>query len=263
MRRRAAVLVAVSSALAGCGAEAPTPPGDRPGAEAAPEESPLAAYPGFGHDPEADEARHMAEEVERENLIAACMRRKGFHYTPAPAVDGGLVSEAELEREEREETAYLESLSPSEWKAYSLALAGVPDLNDEGSTAPTGGCFAEADRAIPGVYRAAGELAMEFERMEEVIARDARVRAAEQRWSECMGRAGHGYATPRALVAAPDRWTAAQATDEALDEHDAALAAGERCEGEAGLREAEETARLDHETAFVERYRDVLDRYGR
>jgi hypothetical protein len=70
------VVVLVATAAAGLGA----------GARPAEPRSPLAAYPGFGHDPEADEERFTTEEQRREELVAACMAARGFLYLPSPSV---------------------------------------------------------------------------------------------------------------------------------------------------------------------------------
>jgi hypothetical protein len=217
--------------------------------------SPLAAYPGFGHDPAGDEARFANEERTRENLVAACMKRKGFPYSPSPSivVDDGL-SRRQVKRlvDADPNNRHLASLRPAAYRAYSLALAGVPDANEP--SGPIGGCLGEAARAVPGVYAAYGALLEPFERLQAEIASDPRVVAAERRWAECMRGRGFAYAGPRDLAAAHDG---------SPTPPPAAAASGRACEERAALRAALAEARHVHEARFVDRHREVLERFGR
>jgi hypothetical protein len=230
----------------------------RPGA-APPRQSPLAAYPGFGHNPQADENRCENEERERENRIASCMQSKGFRYVPETSVtvDDSLTAEQAYAAADPN-GPYIASLSRSEWRRYSLALAGVPDADDQ-SAAPAGGCIEEAYDAVPGVFAAYNALREPFERMQRRIATDRRVVAAERRWSLCMQSLGYSYRNPRELAAAPDGPDGASASAVALFE--AATRADPGCRTQAGLNSALARARIGYETAFVRRYRTILDRF--
>lgn len=96
--------------------------------------SPLATYPGFGHNPQADEAQYRREQVSREQLIARCMQAADLRYTPAPDIQKPQRSERGQSRaaavpvdvNER----YARSLSGAERTRYYVALYGVPDPND-------------------------------------------------------------------------------------------------------------------------------------
>ena len=260
MRRVRIPLFAIAASLAaGCGATAPEQAERKPAATSVASRlvSPLAEYPGFGHDPERDDTLLAREETARENFVARCMRAKGFQYVPEPAVEvDDSMSRDELWNQPDPNGDYVASLSPAEVRAYSYALAGVADLYDEAG-GPTGGCYAEADEAVPSLAATYAPVHEAYEVLEARIPRDARVRAATRRWSACMRERGFAYATPRALVAAGDTATA----DEALLH--AAFAAGGACEAAAGLAAATEAARYDIEVELVKRYRDVLESYPR
>lgn len=229
--------------------------------------SPLAAYPGFGHDPDADEARYSQEDRSREGLIAACMEVKGFLYVASPAVVvEGRMTKAQLWAlvEADPNRQYAKSLAPDKLTSYNLALARVPDANDPG-LGPIGGCIGSAHRAIPGVYAAYGALLEPFEQLQAHIASDARVVAGEERWAACMSEHGFTFRTPRELRASLDehRNQARGATDLARlkAEHARALTGGALCEKSTGLKEAIASARVEHESVFVERHQEVLERY--
>lgn len=237
--------------------------------------SPLAAYPGFGHHPQADDALFEREEAARERMIGQCMAAAGFEYRSAPSIDADdypdLASALAAARTDPNEL-YVSSLDPAERERYFVALYGVPDpysesaanLHDPASTLG-GGCTAEAHRAIPGVYAAKNALRDELAILEQTVRTDSRVLAAEQRWSACMAERSHSYATPRDLHAEIDE-TLAQAevfarppAPEVAREHGSALADARVCDGQAGLRSAVVTARIEHEAAFVDAHRAVLD----
>ena len=244
------VLVLVGTA---CGAGEPAT--DRPARETAPPSapvSPLAAYSGFGHDLEADEARQPAAEVAYENAVAACMQRRGFYYAPSPSVDA-----SDMSREEAWSTAdpngdYMDSLTPRRFEAYSFALAGVPDVNHESpppSTAP--GCLDVARRKVPGVYGAFYALEDEYRAMRRAARADPSVVAARRAWAECMRQNGFGFAT----------WNELRKAEPGGTRESAATAAGLACDEETRLNEVATATTLAHETAFVERHRATLDHY--
>jgi hypothetical protein len=258
--RRLAVLVLLPT-IAGLAWAAP----DRR-AEAA-GDSPLAKYPGFGHHADADEARFSREEEARERLIAACMRKKGFPYSPSPAVvaDDSLTADQAWELVENDpNNRFASSLSRLERVRYHLALAGMPDANNPGSR-PVGGCIAAAHQAIPGVYAAFNALREPFEQMQARIASDARVVMAEARWATCMRELGHDFSTPTELKASLDAALTKPRSAAELDalerDYEKALAAGSQCDATTGLGRTVAAATFDHEAAFVNEYRSVLERY--
>jgi hypothetical protein len=236
--------------------------------------SPLAQYPGFGHNPQADEARFEREDVARERRISQCMERAGLRYTPAPAVRNPPVTAAREGRDatrairvDRNET-YARSLPPAERTQYYLALYGVPDPNSETGPLwsprnPTGGgCVGDATRAIPGVYSARSALVREFLDLRLSIPRDPRVAVAEQRWSVCMRARGFNYASPRAVHAALDSAAGRGVlTPEIKERHQQANAAARTCGAESGLDATVAQVRADKEAEFVSAHKDVLDRH--
>ena len=214
-------------------------------------ESPLAAYPGFGHHPRADELRYKGEERRREELIASCMRKHGFVYSPSPSLEPE--SSSVMPDRAGPNEHYVGSLTPSRQRAYWLALEGTADPSDESGLSKSG-CLQDAHAAIPGVYAAANALREPYEDLQDAIASDQRIDDAERRWSSCMRSAGYSYATPRDLVAAGD-------TASPPATHDAALEAGEACRRDVDLAATYADVTVEHETRFVERYRDVLEKY--
>lgn len=231
-------------------------------------QSPLAAYPGFGHNAAADEARFEQEERTREQRVAECMRTTGFQYTPAPSVDAASIRSADEARAASEDPneRRAAALAPEQRRAYWMALYGVPDpysvdaseLHDPAS--PTGGgCKAEAVRAIPGVYAAAAALTEEYVAMRRAVAEDARVKAAEGRWAECMRGRGHNFDSPSQMhrdlaVAARSDRAQGRAKIREIDP------VARQCGQSAGLDAAVATVRTEKETAFVAQHRATLDR---
>jgi hypothetical protein len=231
--------------------------------------SPLAAYPGFGHDHDADEARFRRQELARERAIARCMQRAGFEYTPMPAIVNPTVGEA-LSAREHPNARYVASLRPVDRTRYNLALYGVPDPNDEGNLwdprSPTGGgCWGEAMRAIPSVYAARSELARPYQAMLRTVQQDARVRAAERRWAECMRGHGYQYASPLALYGEVDRAAiggrAGRSMVELQQRNQEARAPARECSSSTGLDSTIRSVRTEKEGEFVREHRDVLDRH--
>src|SRR5688572_27186834 len=119
-----------------------------------PQVSPLAQYPGFGHNNAADEARYRREQSARQRHIAECMRAQGFTYTP-------VVEQTNPSRPARERqpaalppTAnrqFAESLPADRRLAYNRALYGVDDPNDpsglwDPESQTGGGCWGDALR---------------------------------------------------------------------------------------------------------------------
>lgn len=238
-------------------------------------QSPLAVYPGFGHHPQADDARFEREELAREGMIEGCMAAAGFEYQSAPSIDVDDYPDLEsalAAAQENPNERYVASLAPVERERYFVALYGVPDPYSESAddlhdpeSLVGGGCAAEALRTLPGVYAAKNALRAELAALEREVAMDARVLASEERWSPCMAARGHSYATPRELHGEIDE-TLAQAeafgrppSPEVAREHGLALADARVCDSQAALRSAVAAARREHEAAFVEAHRTILD----
>ena len=246
-----------------------------------PPDSPLAAYPGFGHDTAADEARFDNEEQQREDMIAACMQQQGFQYTPEPALaadDSMTLEQAWESAQNGPNELYIASLTPTQWTSYSMALAGVPDANDPSSPSNSG-CLHDAYTAILGVFAAYNALREPYEDMQDDIAKDTRIAAVEQSWSTCMQGSGYSYANTSALAADPDTWTIPPTTgppgtepedadsspDPVLDARwiafETTISAGQSCEDQVGLQAVYDEVTIDHEAQFVQTYKDVLDSY--
>jgi hypothetical protein len=274
VRRVAAWLVAATvAALALSAIQSPQASG--------PASSPLAAYPGFGHDPVADENRFNADEQTRESMLADCMQAKGFYYAPSPSIyaDGSMTREQAAALAANDpNNRYTDSLTPSQWEQYSLALAGVPDANDAGG-GETGGCLKQVYDAVPGVFAAYNALREPYEQMQESIASDPRVVAADQQWSSCMSSSGYAYDSPSEMTATPDEAAtesptttssetqpgttgdSAAASDAAVADYEAAGDVSNGCTTQSGLDAAIAEATNDKETAFVNQYKDVLEYY--
>ncbi len=239
----------------------------------APAQSPLAQYPGFGHDHAADRARYRRQEVAREQAIAQCMQRAGFRYTPAPSEVNRRAANAKeaLATRQNPNERYVASLSPEARTRYNLALYGVPDPNDEANLwdpkSPTGGgCWGEVMRDRPSVYAAQNELNEPYLRMLRSVTEDPRLRAAEQRWAECMAARGFTYANPRALESETDRAAvqgppAGRSMADVQQRNQQARTAARECNAAAGLDSALESVRVEKETEFVNAHRPVLDRH--
>ncbi|MFN2564462.1 MAG: hypothetical protein ABR499_05555 [Gemmatimonadaceae bacterium] len=238
-----------------------------------PAQSPLAEYPGFGHDHQADTARFQRQEAAREQAIARCMQRSGFEYTSMPAVVNPRIPRAReaLPTRQHPKARYVASLGPAERTRYNLTLYGVPDPNDEENLwdprSPTGGgCWGEAMREIASVYAANSELMAPYLAMVRSVAQDARVQAAERRWAECMRARGYQYASPLALHSEVDRAAVqgpppGRTMAEVQQRNQEARAAARECNSSAGLDSTMKSVRAEKEGEFVRDHKDVLDRH--
>ncbi len=248
-----------------------TPAGAR--SQLAPAHSPLAAYPGFGYDHQADEARFRRQELARERAIARCMQRSSFEYTPmlAVVVNTRIPRAREAPSPRLHPNArYVASRSPTQRTQYNLALYGVPDPNDEGNLwdprSPTGGgCWGAAMREVPTVYAAKTQLMEPYRAMVQSVAQDARVRAAERRWAECMRARGYRYASPLDLRSEVDRAAIhgpppGRSVAEVERRNQEARAPARECDLSAGLGSTLESVRVEKETEFVRDHQHVLDR---
>jgi hypothetical protein len=233
--------------------------------------SPLAVYPGFGHNMQADETRFDRESLAREQLIARCMRQQDLPYTAVPPIRiDEIISPGETPKPLIDPNAeYAESLEPDERQAYYLALYGIPDPNDPRADrlhdpdSPTGGgCSGEAFRTIRGVYAAQSDLNEQYIAMRRSVMQDERVKAAEQRWSACMQDRGYEYASPRDLLAALDQATLQEAIiTELTQQHQQAMDVADTCGTEVELEITVAEVRVDKETAFVKVHQDRLTRH--
>ena len=227
---------------------------------------PLAAYPGFGHNPERDEARFDAEERERENLIAKCMTDKGFFYEPSPSVritDDGPSAEELMENFSNDANFnYLKLLSPQDRERYYMALAGVKNEYDY---VKYGGCAGQALKAVTSVYAAASRLREELRELEADILNDPEVRSATQEWAECMKAEGTNFSNPTEVHRWRDDQIGKLRSEQQRSEADRfaewALELGRRCEESSGLKSAKIASRVRHEDRFVDEHKDTLERH--
>jgi hypothetical protein len=246
------------------------PPAHPQGAAAA---SPLAAYPGFGHNAAADEAQYRREQTSRDQSIARCMQSAGLRYTPVADVQRPLHREtgqsrtaaAPVDVNER----YARSLSGAERTRYYVALYGVPNPNGESAGAlwdprssSGGGCWGDALRAIPGVYAARSALAADYVALRRSIRDDPRVTAAQQSWGECMRARGFAYSSPRALAASRDSAAVMKRLGpEMQQKYELAAAASPACLTESQLVSVISAVRNEKESAFVLAHKAVLDQH--
>jgi hypothetical protein len=226
----------------------------------APGESPLAAYPGFGRERDPDRARYQRQQIALHRYIAHCMQQAGFQYTPVSSV-------VNAPAPPDPNKPYVASLSPERRTRYNLTLYGVPDPNDESNlwdpSSPTGGgCWGEGMRAIPSVYKAKSELMTQYHAMQRAIARDPRVRAGEQRWSECMRSRGFSYARPQSIHAGQDSGAIRGAlTPELQRQYREAMEVSPECATAVRLDSIKAAVRIDKEADFVRAHKAVLDRH--
>ena len=216
--------------------------------------SPLASYPGFGHNPAADEARFRREDAARQRRIARCMTEKGFDYQPPadetnPARERGS-AQAQAKRSSGADAAA--ALPADRRVAYYLALYGVEDPNDPqrlwNPTSETGGgCWGDALRTFPGVFAARSALAEELAQMRMAVFEDSEVRAADARWGQCMTGKGHKATSVHDVVA------------EGGPPSGAVTAAVGQCRVSSGLDAAVARAALQKEAEFVTRHKARLD----
>lgn len=178
---------------------------------------PLDKYPGFGRSADAalrDDTVAYWEAFQREQLIADCMAVAGFAYVldvafPTEAVvaiaEGqGLVSSeagmlADTSPSARND-AYVEALSATERDRYFQTLyaerAGDIMMAEETGRIPDGrgddfargGCFGDAEAAIPGIWHLPRQLSDELEAMRASIDDSAELRDARRQYAACTRR---------------------------------------------------------------------------
>jgi hypothetical protein len=235
-----------------------------------PAQSPLAAYPGFGHDPDGDRRAFAAEEAKRQQAIGQCMRSAGFQYVSEVAQSVSAADAARTERRSRTAPVspnerYRQSLGAEERTKYNMALYGVPDPNDptnlwNPASGTGGGCWGEAMRGFAGVYAGANALRDQYWDMRQAIGKDRRVVAATAKWSSCMSGKGFNLASVQELTSAQaNMGMIRDKPTMSPDQVAAATSASGACLSEAGFEEAVQTATLEAETAFVAKHKAVLE----
>lgn len=236
--------------------------------------SPLAKYPGFGHNPEADEAQFEREELAREQRISRCMEREGFSYWPMTSVvleDFPSPREAMAAIRDNPNDRYVTQLSEERRLRYFQALHGIDDpnaLEAERLRNPldplAGGCAADAFRSIPGVYSAKSALTEEVHALRQAVLNDQRVKGAEAQWSACMQKRGYNLASPRDVRRQMDidmaqNWGNPEAQKSLGAKHRAATESSMSCAQESNLAAVVAAVRVDYEREFVKKHQKFLD----
>lgn len=231
MRTRPVLLAATAAIaavlLAGCSSQ---PAADD---ELGYEDSPLSKLLGWGDgadfDEEAAQAESMASQKEIEELVAECMQKEGFEYTPQKVDESMYSSSSSGEwnpddrdwvaqygygmfnwpgRDEPAEASedpngpYVESLSESERTAYYEALYGAPPEEEATSEATTmqydwttAGCYGAAQHEV---YPEDGTALAEFDdltnAMNEMYSSfydGTTVTEPDREWAACMTEKGY------------------------------------------------------------------------
>jgi len=230
-------------------------------------QTPLSEYSGF-QDFNKDKQRYEKEQQIREKLTAECMKDKGYSYFPtrsievAPEMGLGPEELMDLTKDPNEE--HVKQLASEEYKAYYMALYGVPDPNAEDLSIDFntgGGCAGEAMRSTLSVFAARIKLAKEYRAMEEAIKDDPAVVSAKQNMLRCMEAKGYSSSPPDAP--SPDDIERLSREDPEKMQQivlDAVKRQVVSSDCLSPLNEAKLKARIKHEKEFVEKYQDVLER---
>ena len=245
--------------------------------------SPLSVYPGFRDNEsggrEKDREQQMLEEQQREQMVAECMKNRGFKYTPAQTVvirhDDDYTTQELLDMLEQPDPddEYLSQLSEAERLAYNLALYGIPDPNAEDAEAyenvDPNACWSIANRKIPGIYSIAGGLAEERRALDKAIASDKKIEDAVRAWSRCMEAKGFQYESPNAIKTAIGDLEISlrnedpnKARQQIIAAFDPIMTAGKSCDQEVGLSYITKKVIYEREQAFVDEHRDLLEKSG-
>ncbi|NOK62290.1 MAG: hypothetical protein GFH27_549331n29 [Chloroflexi bacterium AL-W] len=233
--------------------------------------SPLATYPGFGHDLAADEARFDRESMARELLIEQCMVQKGYAYEVVPPIRASstVSSEEIVTAMDDPNVRHAESLSVEQREDYYMTLYGVADPNALGADElydkdrpGGGGCQGEAFATVPGVYAVRGQLNEAYIELRRTMTEDTRVHAAEEAWSACMADLGYPYNTPRDLLAEMDEATLTGNVTEVFEQqHRQATEDGRACGAKTNLDATIAEVRAELEGTFIEEHQVVLDQH--
>ena len=201
--------------FAGCASSSPTPDASSAG------ESPLTPYLsaiyGVDADPTARNAQFAERQKKTETLVAACMKEKGFDYTPVTDV-GGFTSGEEQKPDDREWVAqngygmlsslgdststdpnadYVASLSESERNAFNEALWGQYATGeatgefDPEKAGCQGAAQAEAGQLNPLESDEFADLRQAFQDLSAEVGALPEQQKADSDWSSCMADAGY------------------------------------------------------------------------
>ena len=235
--------------------------------------SPLAAYPGFGHNPKADETTFNQQEIARERIISNCMKQKGFPYTSTTPIriKDDATSRQYGTSKENPNVRYAQSLSQQQRQGYHMALYGVVDPNalsiDElfdSSKPGGGGCQGEAFSAFTSVFAAQSVLNEQYIDLRQSIQVDSRVQAAEKRWSECMRGRGYQFSTTLDLNTRFDNdHQKSKLTPELEQYYDQASKIGQICGTKVSLENTIAQVRIEKDAVFVAKYKTFLDQHVR
>lgn len=158
--------------------------------------------------------------AEVEAAVAACMDDAGWAYVPVPVPEtlpaeefqrrygygvttfvGGAAEESPDASADDPNVPYVNSLSDEDRMRWYDALYG-PAPDPGAAPAEPGGCQAWAVRSVYGdAFFDDRTITARLEELEARIARDPRIRTAQQGWRSCMGRRGYDVDDPDAIVA--------------------------------------------------------------
>ncbi len=221
----------------------------------------------------------MLEEQQREQMVAECMKNRGFKYAPAQTIvirhdDNYTVQELlDMLEQPDPDDEYLSPLSEAERLAYNLALYGIPDPNAEDAEAyenvDPNACWSIANRKIPGIYSIAGELAEERRALDKAIASDKKIEDVVRTWSRCMEAKGFQYESPNAIkTAMGDLEISLRNEDpnkvrqQVIAAFEPVMTAGKSCDQKVGLSDITKRVIYERERAFVDERRNLLERSG-
>jgi hypothetical protein len=161
-----------------------------------------------------------------EELVAACMKKEGFEYTPeSVGFDAAAIETQTKDREafakkygyglstlinlpkvgvKTKNQQYLEKLSKADKRAYNIALLGVdpdkPSAADAQIGQDTKSCAGKANTALFGDLAAISALGTKYEDLQKRVAANPAVVKAVREWSACMKKSGFEYAKEEAVV---------------------------------------------------------------
>jgi hypothetical protein len=211
-----AAVVATLVLLAGCGGD------DKP-----PETEGKTVDEIFGLEGDAI----LERQKRAESLIAPCMQKQGFRYTPVDPVQqqAALTGTQKLTEEEFNEQfgygittlfeqrlrastlgpnqAYYDSLTDSEKAAFDRALYGNDKtatfavVLDTGEFDRLGGCLKEATDEVFGGAELIEDVTAKLDELDQRILADARMVEVVEKWSDCMSEAGYSFLDPEEVDA--------------------------------------------------------------
>ncbi|MFF0741340.1 hypothetical protein ACFYVL_13165 [Streptomyces sp. NPDC004111] len=271
-----AVLCAVGLGVVGCTAQRDADGGAGLKAAAAqqpPAPSPALALPldAYGMSPSEQERSDRAQAATER----ACLKRFGLDWEgPGEEVlrEGArLIAGASAERLGLidEEQARTRGYHPPAWSVRGgrgqeqAGHSGQHEPRDaakdvlfglkpqyQGKPVPAQGCRAEAARTLdgPGVRADEPQLIAEVTaKAGRAVSADPRTAAAIKKWSDCLARAGHRYATPRA-AALDRRWANA---DEVTEAETTTAVADVRCKRSTGYVRVLIAVTADHQRRLI------------